>query len=237
MKRERPPQIFAPLGNRPYFRSLGIKDELIHTLDWWEGRRVEINVQPEATGVQVNVAAGTSVTNMPGTKVAFDVTCTPAQHFTGRGLFDRCQTLWASWAIQEVIPSENAGNTEGAKVYFAGDTGYRAVRDGQDEDAVPTCPVFKEIGERFGGFDFAMIPIGCVKWSFHVNNEHLMSIIELISHATSCPRSTALRATVLPCSRIFVQRKHWACTGGELRVSMRILKLINILKQNMGVSK
>lgn len=45
-------------------------------------------------------------------------------------------------------------------MFFAGDTGYRSVQDGQDEDKVPTCPVFKEIGEHFGGFDFAMIPIG-----------------------------------------------------------------------------
>lgn len=34
MKRKRPPQIFAPLGNGPYFHSLGIEDELVHTLDW-----------------------------------------------------------------------------------------------------------------------------------------------------------------------------------------------------------
>jgi L-ascorbate metabolism protein UlaG (beta-lactamase superfamily) len=28
------------------------------------------------------------------------VTCTPAQHFSGRGLFDRNASLWASWAIE-----------------------------------------------------------------------------------------------------------------------------------------
>ena len=28
------------------------------------------------------------------------ITCTPAQHFSGRGLFDRNATLWASWAIE-----------------------------------------------------------------------------------------------------------------------------------------
>ncbi len=46
------------------------------------------------------------------------------------------------------------------KVYFAGDTGCRAFQDGQKEDELPTCPAFKEIGEKFDGFDFAMIPIG-----------------------------------------------------------------------------
>jgi L-ascorbate metabolism protein UlaG (beta-lactamase superfamily) len=34
-------------------------------------------------------------------------------------------------------------------IYFAGDTGY--------------CPVFKEIGRHFGGFDLAIIPIGAYR--------------------------------------------------------------------------
>lgn len=51
---------------------------------------------------------------------------------------------------------------EPVKVYFAGDTGYRSVKDGEDEDKVPVCPAFKAIGDKFGGFDYAMIPIGYV---------------------------------------------------------------------------
>ena len=47
-------------------------------------------------------------------------------------------------------------------VYFAGDTAYRTVRDGEDEDKVPVCPAFAEVGERFGGFDMALLPIGSV---------------------------------------------------------------------------
>ncbi len=143
-KRERPPHFFAPLGNGPYFRSLHVPQERIHILDWWEGRRVEVEVD--------------------STKVAFDVTCTPAQHFTGRGLFDRFKTLWGSWVVQEVTPAalESSGPADGVNVYFAGDTGYRAVRPGQDEEKVPYCPAFEEIGQKFGSFDFAMIPIGYV---------------------------------------------------------------------------
>ncbi len=101
---------------------------------------------------------------MDSTKVAFDVTCTPAQHFTGRGLFDRFKTLWGSWVVQEVTPAalESSGPADGVNVYFAGDTGYRAVRPGQDEEKVPYCPAFEEIGQKFGSFDFAMIPIGYV---------------------------------------------------------------------------
>ena len=45
-------------------------------------------------------------------------------------------------------------------MFFGGDTGYRAVFDGETEDELPVCPAFKEIGEKFGGFDLAFIPIG-----------------------------------------------------------------------------
>ena len=153
-KRKHPPHFFAPLGNAPYFRSIGIPKERMHILDWWDARRVEVEVE-----------AGSGQTGAG--KLTFDVTCTPAQHFTGRGVLDRFKTLWASWVVEEVrtpAPLETqAGQSkldDGLKVFFAGDTGYRAVRDGQDENTVPVCPAFKEIGERFGGFDFAMIPIG-----------------------------------------------------------------------------
>jgi hypothetical protein len=35
------------------------------------------------------------------------------------------------------------------------DTGYRSVADGQDEDTVPRCPAFKNIGQKYGPFDLA----------------------------------------------------------------------------------
>lgn len=60
----------------------------------------------------------------------------PARHFSGRGLTDRNKTQWASWIIKG--KSEN--------IYFSGDSGYG--------------PHFKEIGERFGPFDFAMMECG-----------------------------------------------------------------------------
>lgn len=63
-------------------------------------------------------------------------TATPAIHYSGRGLFDKNKTLWSSW----VIESDNK------KIFFSGDSGY-----GKH---------FKEIGERFGGFDFAFIENG-----------------------------------------------------------------------------
>ena len=66
----------------------------------------------------------------------YTYTCAPAQHFSGRGLGDRGATLWCSWIVQHI----------GSSIYFSGDSGY-----GRH---------FKEIGEKFGPFDFAMMECG-----------------------------------------------------------------------------
>lgn len=108
-------------------------------MDWWESKRLEINATH-----------------------AVDITCTPGQHFTGRSLLDSFKSLWAGWVVEEVQNESKPPARGATKVYFAGDTGYRSVRDGQDEDQVPVCPAFESIGNRFGGFDLALIPIGCV---------------------------------------------------------------------------
>ena len=64
-----------------------------------------------------------------------DFVSTPARHFSGRG-FTRNNTLWTSW----VLKSENNA------IFFSGDSGY-----GKH---------FKEIGEKYGPFDFAMMECG-----------------------------------------------------------------------------
>ncbi|WP_117235354.1 MBL fold metallo-hydrolase [Vibrio maerlii] len=61
---------------------------------------------------------------------------TPTQHFSGRGLTDRDGTLWGSWVI----------NGQTNKVFFSGDSGYFSG--------------FKEIGDKYGPFDFTMIETG-----------------------------------------------------------------------------
>ncbi|KAJ5511623.1 N-acyl-phosphatidylethanolamine-hydrolyzing phospholipase D [Penicillium expansum] len=79
------------------------------------------------------------------------------QHVTARTPFDKYKTLWASWAIE----------SGGSKVYFAGDSGYRAVDElpeGEDDwdpkYNFPICPAFEQVGEFRGPFDLGLIPIG-----------------------------------------------------------------------------
>jgi L-ascorbate metabolism protein UlaG (beta-lactamase superfamily) len=64
------------------------------------------------------------------------VTALPARHFSGRSLFNRFKTLWASFAL--------AGPQH--RVYYGADSGEWAG--------------FREIGEQFGPFDLAMFEIG-----------------------------------------------------------------------------
>jgi len=64
------------------------------------------------------------------------LTFVPAQHWSRRTLADTNATLWGGWVVEG----------EGLRVIHTGDTGY-------SKD-------FRDIGERFGGFDLAFIPIG-----------------------------------------------------------------------------
>lgn len=71
------------------------------------------------------------------------VTLTPARHFSGR-LLSRNISLWASFVLQ----------TPALKLFLGGDSGYG--------------PHFKEIGERFGPFDLAILECGQYnkKWPY-----------------------------------------------------------------------
>jgi N-acyl-phosphatidylethanolamine-hydrolysing phospholipase D len=85
-------------------------------------------------------------------KKTLTIACTPCQHFSGRGLFDRNHTLWSSWLILGRQRYYFAGFDLTMKISKIRDTGYRAVADEEDEDTVPRCPAFKQIGQKYGPF-------------------------------------------------------------------------------------
>jgi L-ascorbate metabolism protein UlaG (beta-lactamase superfamily) len=98
----------APLGVGTILSPLGVPPSRITELNWTE---------------TVNVGA-----------VA--VTALPARHFSGRSLFNRFQTLWASFVL--------AGPDH--RVFYGADSGEWAG--------------FRDIGEAFGPFDLTMLEIG-----------------------------------------------------------------------------
>lgn len=65
-----------------------------------------------------------------------EITSLPARHFSGRSLFNRFETLWASFVIKA------AGRT----VYYGADSGW--------------WEGFAEIGAAYGPFDLTMLEIG-----------------------------------------------------------------------------
>ncbi|KAH9971903.1 N-acyl-phosphatidylethanolamine-hydrolyzing phospholipase D [Lactifluus volemus] len=132
-------QIFVALNNATYLsKALTTPLERIHEMDWWDERLLRVALPSTTDGPAVNAEVRLS--------------CTPSQHVSGRSAFDRWRALWAAWVVEDLHSNK--------KVYFAGDTGYRTVRDGEDEEKAPVCPAFAEVGERFGGVDVALLPIG-----------------------------------------------------------------------------
>ncbi|RMD44431.1 hypothetical protein DV735_g715, partial [Chaetothyriales sp. CBS 134920] len=131
-------RFIAALGNGRWLRRIGIKAAQIHELDWWDAIEVRWNDE------------------LLMEKACLQVFCTPAQHTSRRGVFDRNQDLWCSFALQDVSSHK--------KVYFSGDTAYRSVPknalSAKEEARYPCCPAFKQIGELLGPFDLAMLPIG-----------------------------------------------------------------------------
>lgn len=71
------------------------------------------------------------------------VAATPSRHFSGRGIFGRNQTRWASWVI--LAP--------GFRVFFSGDSGY--------------FDAFKRIGAEYGPFDLTLLEAGAynINWA------------------------------------------------------------------------
>lgn len=100
---------YVPLGVGAYLIKWGVPSCKVVELDWWEEAHDESGLT---------------------------LACTPSQHFSGRGLFDRNSTLWCSWTILG----------QDSRVYFSGDTGY--------------SPHFKEIGAKYGPFDLTLMESG-----------------------------------------------------------------------------
>lgn len=112
--------ILAGKGLGRWFGRRGF--DAVTELDWWESAEV----------------AG----------LRFDFT--PTHHWSRRGLFDTCATLWGGWVIT---------GPDGTRTYHAGDSGY-----GER---------FAEVGRRYPGIDVAMMPIGAYEPRWFMRNLHM----------------------------------------------------------------
>lgn len=100
------------------------------------------------------------------------ITAVPAQHFSGRGLFDVNDTLWVGWVVEFFDLRWRSKS-----FYFCGDTGYNPID-------------FREIGRRFGPFDLSLIPIGAylprqIMSTIHVNPYEALLIHKDVRSALS----------------------------------------------------
>jgi L-ascorbate metabolism protein UlaG (beta-lactamase superfamily) len=105
------PKFITPLGVSAYLTGQQIAG--VSELDWWQNEEVKNGIIIQAV---------------------------PAQHFSGRGLFDRDATLWCGFTIK----------TSKGLIYFAGDSGYNE-------------NIFKEIAEKTGSIKISILPIGAYK--------------------------------------------------------------------------
>ncbi|MBK5277870.1 MAG: MBL fold metallo-hydrolase [Bacteroidia bacterium] len=114
------PKIVTPLGLKTFLEQNNISGH--GDLDWWDEVILNDSLKVQAM---------------------------PAQHFSGRGMYDRDATLWCGYLIKS-----SEGN-----IYFAGDTGYNE-------------KTFKEIGERCTPIAVALVPIGAYKPQWFMSPIH-----------------------------------------------------------------
>ena len=113
------PVVYCPLGVGKYLQRRGI--EKVVEMDWWDESAVDGQLR---------------------------ILCTPAQHFSGRGMFDRDRTLWSGFALL----------TNSGSIYYAGDTGYGTF--------------FRDIANRISPIRLSFIPIGAYKPEWFMSPIH-----------------------------------------------------------------
>ncbi len=91
------------------------------------------------------------------------VTYVPSRHWSARGPFDRCRSLWGGFVVEG--PS--------GKVYFAGDTGYG--------------DHFSAIKRKFPDIRLALLPIGAFQPRWFMKKHHMSPEDALEAHRSLKP--------------------------------------------------
>ena len=101
--------IITPLGVGKYLKHYGFSQDIIHQTDWGDSTKIDD---------------------------IFSVDTHTARHFSGRGMFNKNKSLWASYVL-------HYGDK---KIFIGGDSGY-----GKH---------FQQIGEQYGKMDWAFLENG-----------------------------------------------------------------------------
>ncbi len=80
---------------------------------------------------------------------ALSIVLTPAQHFSARTPLDRNRALWGGFILAPA----------GVRIFFAGDTAY--------------APFFRDVRQRFGPIDLALLPIGAYEPRWFMQAVHM----------------------------------------------------------------
>lgn len=83
----------------------------------------------------------------------------PAQHWTRRTLTDTNKSLWGGWVINRSAELLEDGAVNNDAIYFAGDSGY--------------FQGFRDIGARFPGIRYALMPIGAYEPEWFMGMQHV----------------------------------------------------------------
>ncbi|MEP6691366.1 MAG: MBL fold metallo-hydrolase [Gemmatimonadaceae bacterium] len=102
------------------------------------------------------------------------VTGVPAQHFSARTPWDRGKTLWCGYAVR-------VGER---RLYVAGDTAF--------------FPEFRAIGERYGPFDIACIPIGAYDPRWFMRSVHMDAEEAVRAYIELCAPHSGARTAMVP---------------------------------------
>jgi N-acyl-phosphatidylethanolamine-hydrolysing phospholipase D len=123
------PLFLVPSGVKAWFKEVGILNVI--ELAWWESHRMQ---SPSG---------------------AVEIVFTPVQHWSGRTLTDRMNTLWGGFAVF----------ADNFHFFHVGDTSY--------------SPDFQDIAKRFAdrqpdhGFDLVLIPIGAYAPRWFMKDQHV----------------------------------------------------------------
>lgn len=113
------PLFLVPLGDEKLLKEAGIQN--VREMDWWEEQVIREH----------------------------KITFTPAQHWSARGLFDKCESLWGSYFI----------HSPEFKTYFSGDTGY--------------ATHFANTRLRLGAPDLSLLAIGAYAPQVYMKVNHM----------------------------------------------------------------